>query len=528
MVQLIIWLNTYTNITNRPHLSARLLLIGNPNPQGNSTANSARMYKLSTGTQKTGLGITLKVMSGDKVNAYGKSYYAAQASGYTTTSNTTAEILGGFIGALNNRGLNGKGATATQINTGINGNISTFFNSQPVGTGSNPKAGICWILFDEQLNYVNAGFSRVKTNGGLKDHFNELQNINISKSGYLYIYCSNESSLSVYFDNLQLTHVHGPLLEETGYYPWGLDMKMLGSKAFGKLENKTKYNGYEKNETFDLNLYESFYRMHDPQLGRFWQIDPKPTDFESLYAAMGNNPVLKYDLLGDTVIVGNQNTQGTILADQNRVYGNNSNYFHFDQDNNLQFTDAGERAFRGSVAANVATGGKIEKINALANSLAGMARLINSTENTAIVYSNDQLNFQGVDASTGRTVNGVKPTDMGGEITLNRTENPTGVNIGGRTFQNIIYINPDAQTTSLTPLWNLRNDLSQMELIQAVPNGGISVTNQRHNLLMHGIGHVAFQNPNTLGNVLRYDNYNRTLSGDAQNRDLDGSHQNHN
>lgn len=109
--------------------------------------------------------------------------------------------------------------------------------------------------------------------------------------------------MDVFWDNLQVTHSRGALLEESHYYPGGLVQSGISYKAAGKLENKkSKFNGYELNTDFDINLYESFYRSHDPQLGgRFWQIDPKP-DFEiSPYAAMGNNPVLNSDPLGDTL-----------------------------------------------------------------------------------------------------------------------------------------------------------------------------------------------------------------------------------
>lgn len=56
---------------------------GNPpannNPNSNTTANSQKMYKLAasptTNGGVTGLGITLKVMSGDRIDIFGKSYY---------------------------------------------------------------------------------------------------------------------------------------------------------------------------------------------------------------------------------------------------------------------------------------------------------------------------------------------------------------------------------------------------------------------------------------------------------------------
>jgi len=77
-------------------------------------------------------------------------------------------------------------------------------------------------------------------------------------------------------------------------------MAGISSKAIGKLENRYKYDGYELNKDFDVNLYETFYRSHDPQLGRFWQIDPRPSELISLYSSMGNNPISLNDILGDT------------------------------------------------------------------------------------------------------------------------------------------------------------------------------------------------------------------------------------
>jgi RHS repeat-associated protein len=102
-------------------------------------------------------------------------------------------------------------------------------------------------------------------------------------------------------------HTKDHILEETHYYPFGLTMAGISSKAaaFGNPSNKNKFNGIEHNIEFDLNTYEAFYRTNDPQIGRWWQIDPKAEAnlYLSPYTSMDNNPILKSDPLGDIAII---------------------------------------------------------------------------------------------------------------------------------------------------------------------------------------------------------------------------------
>jgi RHS repeat-associated protein len=130
----------------------------------------------------------------------------------------------------------------------------------------------------------------------------------INKSGYLYVYVSNETpNINVFFDNLQVTHVKGPLVEETHYYPWGLTMAGISSKVMeGNIysSNKKEFNGIEHTTDLELNHYDAFYRTLDPQIGSFLQIDPKIARAEgwSPYSAMLNNPIFHADPLGDSAI----------------------------------------------------------------------------------------------------------------------------------------------------------------------------------------------------------------------------------
>ncbi|MGH2562971.1 MAG: RHS repeat-associated core domain-containing protein, partial [Ginsengibacter sp.] len=271
------------------------------------TTGSTKLYKLNATTNKTGLEFMIKVMAGDHIDIFGKSYYL-NTTNITNANSTTLNLLSlmtNFLLAPANPAA-GKGFTASTLNTINSGVIpSTFFrgsNSEP--TTQVPKAYINYIFLDEQFKYAGGNFSRVGASGLVKDHWQTdavLQNITVPKNGYIFVYVSNESNFDVFFDNLQVIHKPGPVLEETHYYPFGLTMTGISSKAAGGIENKHKYNGIELDTSLGLNEYEAELRDLDPQTGRWWQIDPETENQEmwSPYTSNYDNPILYQDPRGN-------------------------------------------------------------------------------------------------------------------------------------------------------------------------------------------------------------------------------------
>lgn len=115
----------------------------------------------------------------------------------------------------------------------------------------------------------------------------------------MYVYCSNESNQDVYFDNLQVVQTRSQLIEERHYYPGGMAMQGISSRAYGKLANAYGYHGKElqASEYYDgsgLEEYDFEARYYDPQLMRWHNVDPIPNG-ASPYSSMNNNPVLVTD-----------------------------------------------------------------------------------------------------------------------------------------------------------------------------------------------------------------------------------------
>jgi RHS repeat-associated protein len=281
----------------------------NTDPNVVSTNVSSIVYRLNGSTgDKTGLGITLKVMTGDVIDIYGKSFWHSNGVNPNNTNYNITTVLTSFINAFAGTSAvagAAKGATGTALNASAptTGGLTSWLNGVPSpATASVPKAYINWILFDEQFKPVNSGsgFDLINTTSdNVKSHHDNLA---VPKGGYLYVYCSNESNYDVFFDNLQVIDTRGPLLETTDYYPFGLTMAGISSQAAGKLENKYKYNGKElQHQEFSdgsgLELYDYGARMYDAQIGRWHMQDPNAEKFfpASPYSYTVNNPILLND-----------------------------------------------------------------------------------------------------------------------------------------------------------------------------------------------------------------------------------------
>lgn len=299
-------------------------------PTDESAGNNASVAKLTAanGGKKIGPSIVLRVMAGDTIQLSAKAFYKSggpkdQQPAASTAENMLADLVQAFNGSSSSNGAHG---VAGQDNmTPFNSN---FYNNdyqrlkekdgdQP--NADRPKAYLNFVLFDDEFNLVdeNSGVKQVKAEP------DQLQTLSqdkmmIDKSGFLYVYTSNEGTQDVFFDNVLLGVNSGPLLEETHYYPFGLTMSGISSNALkgsNYAENRKEFNGIEHTTDLDLNQYDAFYRTLDPQIGRWWQIDSKPNQVENPYASMSNNPISMVDPLGDTTQYMDHN--GALLYQSN-------------------------------------------------------------------------------------------------------------------------------------------------------------------------------------------------------------------
>jgi RHS repeat-associated protein len=284
--------------------------VGYPSSEGATDGKNSFVAKLNAraGGNKIGPSLVLRVMAGDTVRIGAKAFYKSQAPVGNRQQVPVEDMIAGLVQAFGQPAApgNGHSAVVTDNNTPFTTN---FYNNhyqrlREKDTEGNhqdrPRSYLNFVLFDDRFNLVenNSGVRQVK---GEPDVLQTLavDEMPIEKSGFLYVYTSNETEQDVYFDDLTVTNTTGPVLEETHYYPFGLTMDGISSMAVSKLQNRVLYQGKEWqhgefNDGTGLEWYDFSARNYDPQLGRWFVQDPAYQD-QNPYMAMANVPTTVVD-----------------------------------------------------------------------------------------------------------------------------------------------------------------------------------------------------------------------------------------
>ena len=173
--------------------------------------------------------------------------------------------------------------------------INSFLNDN-IDSGD-PNAFLSCLIFDENLKLKEQQCMKQQISIDNLWHNLQLPDFECMQNGFVYIFCSNGAETSVFFDDIEIEHTTGNLIEEVHYYPFGLSFgrytAMPEYSKHKKLFNSQQYEDDEWADNKGIKWYDFDARNYDPQIGRWHGVDPLVADAPgwSPYRAFFCNPI---------------------------------------------------------------------------------------------------------------------------------------------------------------------------------------------------------------------------------------------
>ncbi|MBT1696050.1 RHS repeat-associated core domain-containing protein [Fulvivirgaceae bacterium PWU4] len=237
-------------------------------------ANATRSVALNGANGKqVGLAKSLQIVPGDTINmkVFAK-YFVPNPNGQPAVGTS---IISAITGAF------GLSANSTGPEYSAFESLSEIFETGWfIGPGeweddNAPKAYLNYILFDEDFVPYDMGWDQIDAHANSTSPHDTLRLQAVArKPGYAYIYFSNEDDeiIEVYFDDLNIGHVHSPVVQGDDYYPFGLTFNSY--RQGNSIGQEYLYNGKERQDELSLEWLDYGARVYDPTVARWITVDP--------------------------------------------------------------------------------------------------------------------------------------------------------------------------------------------------------------------------------------------------------------
>lgn len=174
---------------------------------------------------------------------------------------------------------------------------------------------------------------------------------------YVYSYVDQIGNIRLTYSDLDgngSINANTEILKERNFYPFGLEHQGYNNVVNGVENNYKQFQGQEWTEDLGLNIHEWKYRISDPAIGRFWQIDPLAEDYyhNGTYNFSENRVVDAVELEGLEAFLIHGTTQtnsGTVFSNSaekqlQRIGGNSYTDDRFSWNAPLSNNDTFDRA----------------------------------------------------------------------------------------------------------------------------------------------------------------------------------------